>query len=237
MSKNIIKKSLLTLGSVFALNANYTYAAFEDMSFGARLGGCISPSIVSANVKGKQYEGRLKGTPTGNAFFAYRVSDDVSLGLDVGYVNNGLSMSPSSPADDNDDYALNVHSLQLNVPVHWMPMEREGGLLLGLKFSTLMSLKTSEKIIGGAGAASVANNDIAKPFNFGGGVDVRYEIDETGFMICGEYTHFFSHFFDKDSAGAQNWATAMGGVDLAKQNRLQLVQITLGYDFSRLLED
>ena len=239
-----MKKTVLTLGSALMLLATTTLHAQDALSFGVKGGGLISfPIIDKATINAKNYEGKWKLFGGTAGFFEYRLLDDMmGVGLEVGYSQKGLQLA-GKKADTNTNgasknntdskYCLNIHTIDITLPVAWLPMRREGGLSLFVGPRIYFALSTKEKEIGEKDSKKV-NKGVIKSFNWGAGGGLKYEIAESGFFAGASYEHFVKDIFtDEQKAKDKKKELGLKEDDAFRTNG---AQVFLGFDFARLLE-
>ncbi len=239
-----MKKTVLTLGSALMLLATTTLQAQDALSFGVKGGGCISfPIIDKATINDKNYEGKWKLFGGAAGFFEYRLLDDMmGVGLEVGYSQKGLQLAGKKEdtnnngvnANDTDSkYCLNIHTIDITMPVAWLPMRREGGLSLFIGPRFYFALSTKEKEIGEKDSKKV-NKGVINSFNWGAGGGFKYEIAESGFFAGGSYEGFFRDTFNNEQKAKDKKKEL--GLKEDDAFRTHGAQVFLGFDFARLLE-
>ncbi|MEL7064230.1 MAG: outer membrane beta-barrel protein, partial [Bacteroidota bacterium] len=218
--------------------------ALEDMRFGLKGEGLfLPPSIDRIPEEGTQtHEGKMKSTYGGGAFLDYMVLEDMlSVGLEVGYSLKGYKLEEKTQASKkaNSDQAIgmDIHSVDLAVPVKLYPMEREGGLAISLGLKAYLALAAKEKKAGVKDAAD-AEKGIVNTFNIGGTAGVEYEPVESGFLIGANYDIFLlGTLGDKSNDKAKAYKTEVLQCKGDDNFWLQGIQGFIGYDFGRMLED
>ena len=234
-----MKRTILSLGSALLLLTN-TLHAQEEISFGLKGGGsCFLPAIDTATKNGKDYEGKFNIFAGGGVFFEYRLIEEMlGLGLELGYAKRGIELAEkqstgSNSTDTKNDYCLDIHALDLTVPITWLPIEREGGLSIFAAPKLYYALATKEKPIGDKDSKD-ADKELVNSFNWGAAVGVKYEIAESGFFLGANYEYFFRDILG-DSNKAKALKTGFGKEENAEFNT-RGIHTFLGFDFARLLE-
>ena len=112
-------------------------------------------------------------------------------------------------------------------------MEREGGLSLFVGPKFYIPLVTKEKPIGDKDSKD-ADKELVNSFNVGVAGGVKYEIEESGFFVGGNYEYFFL-----DTLGdSQKAKDLKKGFEKEEKDTFNThgIQAFVGFDFARLLE-
>jgi hypothetical protein len=245
----IMKKKILGLGSALMLflNLNTANADVDDFSFGLKGGGSLFMAPISdAKLGGAvDYEGKVNLFVQGGLFANYRLLDDMmSVGLEAGYSRKGFildkkeakSDEKNQNKDDNKkstEFGVHTHAIDIAIPVAFLPMGREGGLsiFLGPKVYFPVSNQGKEP---GSDESKKLEKEVIRSFNIGGTAGINYEIAESGFFVGANYDYFFLDIF-ADHKDAEVVKAILGK---KKEDSFNLhgAQVSIGYDFARLME-
>ncbi len=227
-----MKKKIVVLGSAFMLFLNASNAQMEDMSFGLK--GSISFFLpVIEKAKKDTYEGKNYIGFQGGIFAEYRLLDDMlSVGLDTGYAKKGILLAQKE--GDKKEAPIDIHTVDVAMPIAWLPMGRDGGLSVFAGPKMYVKLSSKGKIPEGQ-EEKLQDNQIRK-FNFGATGGVKYEILESGFFVAANYDYFFQDLFSNKEEGKALKADLFPDNKKGEDYELQGPQLSLGYDFARLME-
>ncbi|MEL6412716.1 MAG: outer membrane beta-barrel protein [Bacteroidota bacterium] len=227
-----MKKKLLALGSALMLLTSTAKADAGDMSYGLQAGGSLAfPTVGETTIGGtKHKESFLNLFVAGGLFFKYEVIDMMTAGIKIGYNRIGLNLEKEGSTEAKDAYSLRIHTLNAAIPVAFLPMGREGGLEIFLGPKAYFPLMSSESKPGSTDSKN-PEDSVVTGFNIGATVGTRYEILESGFSVGANYDFFFMSMFGKEAKNK-----SIDGLE-DKTYFPQGVELTLGYDFSRLMEE
>jgi len=242
-----MKKSLLSLGCALVLLAANNVNAQDEMSFGLKVGGTFfAPIVDKVEINGVDYEGKWDMFVGGGAFFEYRLLEDMmSVGLEVGYAKRSIKLDvkkeddkdkdSSTKTKDNSDYSLDIHALDITLPISFLPMEREGGLSIFVGPKMYIPLAKKRKKPGEDKSEDFKDeHKLLRDFNIGLTGGVKYEVEESGFFVGASYEYFFLDVYnDNDKVKAMKKALGKKEDDKFCPNGLQAF---VGFDFARLLE-
>lgn len=201
-----MKKTILALGSALLLLTNTLHAQIEDISFGLKGGGSFFlPTMDTAKRNdNKEYEGNWKMFVTLGPFFKFMPFANMSIGGEIVYTKMGVELTEKKQSGSNSDnnksedgYCLDIHALDLTVPIAWLPMDEEGGLSLFAGPAVYFVLATKEKPIGDKDSKD-ADKGLVNPVNAGITCGLEYEIPESGVSVGSQGKFFFLDTFRDD---------------------------------------